>query len=361
VPPPTPPPPTPTTTTEPISLREAARRLGVHYMTAYRYVRTGRLPARRNGQEWLIDPGDLSLLRDQPPPRPGQRAHADRVPILVARMTAGDEAGAWRIVDDALASGMDVTGVYLDLLVPALRRVGAAWAEGTISIAGEHRASAVAQRIIGRLGPQFARRGRKRGTVVTGGPAGEQHGLPGAIISDLLRGRGFEVIDLGANTPADSFAETAQQADRLVAVVIGVTAPGLDDSVRSAVAALAGAGLTAPVLVGGSAITGPGHARELGADAWTGPDGRAVLAAVDRAAADRAAVDSGAADPGAADQGAADPGAADRDTGRLALSRWAHNEGRHRHLPAVITLGRQSHNGLGKVIRRRSAFGCGDS
>ena len=70
-------------------------------------------------------------------------------------------------------------------------------------------------------------------------------------------------------------------------MVIGVTAPGLDDSVRSAVAALAGAGLTAPVLVGGSAITGPGHARELGADAWTGPDGRAVLAAVDRAAADR--------------------------------------------------------------------------
>lgn len=281
------PPPTPPAATEPISLREAARRLGVHYMTAYRYVRTGRLPARRDGQEWLIDPGDLSLLRDQPAPPPGQRAHTDRVPILIARMTAGDEAGAWRIVDDALASGMDVTGVYLDLLVPALRGVGAAWAEGTISIAGEHRASTVAQRIVGRLGPRFARRGRKRGTVVTGGPAGEQHGLPGAIISDLLRGQGFDVIDLGANTPATSFAETAQQASRLVAVVIGVTAPGLDDSVRAAVAALSKAGLTAPVLVGGAAVTGAGHARELGADGWTGPDGRAVLAAVDRAAVNR--------------------------------------------------------------------------
>ncbi len=66
-------------------------------------------------------------------------------------------------------------------------------------------------------------------------------------------------------------------------MVIGVTAPGLDDSVRSAVAALGQAGITAPVLVGGAAIAGAEHARQLGADAWTGPDGRAVLAAMDRA------------------------------------------------------------------------------
>jgi excisionase family DNA binding protein len=284
--PPTTPPPAPAAT-EPISLREAARRLGLHYMTVYRYVRTGRLPARRDGQEWLIDPADLSRLQERPPPGPGRRPRQDRVPILIARMTAGDEAGAWRVIDEALASGMDVTGIYLDLLVPVLRGVGEAWAAGTVSIAGEHLASAVAQRIVGRLGPRFARPGRKRGTVVLGGPAGEQHSLPGAIIADLLRGQGFDVIDLGANTPPGSFAEAAERASRLVAVVIGVTAPGLDDGVRASVAALAGGPATAPVLVGGAAVTDAEHARRLGADAWTGPDGRAVLAAVSRAAARR--------------------------------------------------------------------------
>jgi methanogenic corrinoid protein MtbC1 len=104
---------------------------------------------------------------------------------------------------------------------------------------------------------------------------------------DLLRGQGFDVIDLGASTPAVSFAETGGQADRLVAVIIGVTAPGLDDSVRAAVAALADAAITAPVLVGGAAVSGAEHAGALGADAWTGPDGRAVLASVDRLAARR--------------------------------------------------------------------------
>ncbi|MBV9794665.1 MAG: B12-binding domain-containing protein [Actinobacteria bacterium] len=282
------PPPAPGAS-EPISLRETARRLGVHYMTAYRYVRTGRLPARQVGQEWLIDPADLARLREPAAAEPGRRARRDRVPILIDRMTAGDEAGAWRVIDEALTGGQDATGVYLDLLVPALRGVGEAWAAGSVSVAGEHRASAIAQRIIGRLGPRFARRGRKRGTVVLGGPAGEQHSLPGALISDLLRGRGFDVIDLGANTPAGSFAETAGQAGQLVAVIIGVTAPGLDDSVRAAVAALRAAAVSAPVLAGGAAVTSTEHARALGADAWTGPDGRAALATVDRLAGPRAA------------------------------------------------------------------------
>ena len=273
---------------EPISLQEAASRLGVHYMTAYRYVRTGRLPARRDGAQWFVDPRDLDRMQQQDHARPaGRRAKADRTAILTARMTAGDEAGAWRVIDDALASGMDPAGVYLGLLVPVLRGVGAGWAAGTVTIAAEHRASAVALRIIGRLGPQFARRGRKRGIVIIGAPAGDQHSLPGAIVADLLRGEGFEVIDLGANTPDSSFAETAQDATRLVAVVIGVTAPGSDSAVQSIVQALRRSGSTVPVLIGGAAINGAEHALRLGADAWTGPDGQSVITAVNAAAARR--------------------------------------------------------------------------
>jgi excisionase family DNA binding protein len=37
-----------------ITLREAAKRLNVHYMTAYRYVRTGRLTAHREGGQYQV-------------------------------------------------------------------------------------------------------------------------------------------------------------------------------------------------------------------------------------------------------------------------------------------------------------------
>ena len=118
----------------------------------------------------------------------------------------GDEAGAWSVIENAMGAGMAIEEVYLDLLTPALRSVGDRWESGEITVADEHVASAVTLRLIGRLGPQFSRRGRKRGTVVVAAPAGETHSLPIALFADLLRGRGFRVLDLGGDVPADSLA-----------------------------------------------------------------------------------------------------------------------------------------------------------
>src|SRR5579862_117910 len=267
---------------EPVALQEAAERLGVHYMTAYRYVRTGRLPAERRGVQWIVDPADLEKMRGPGrAPRGTGRGRAESPAMLAARMVAGDEAGAWVLVEAALASGAEPADVYLNVLVPALQRVGDGWAAGELSVADEHRASAVAQRLIGRLGPRFARRGRKRGTVVVGEPAGELHGLPSAIVSDLLRGAGFTVLDLGANTPAESFVDSCREVDRLVAVVIGATVMGQDRTLRATVRALRKGGVAVPVLVGGAAIEGDDHAGRLGADGWSGRDGRSAVAAVE--------------------------------------------------------------------------------
>src|ERR1700759_4716903 len=46
-----------------LNLQEVSDRLGVHYMTAYRYVRTGRLPAIQIGSHWFVDPRDLRRVR----------------------------------------------------------------------------------------------------------------------------------------------------------------------------------------------------------------------------------------------------------------------------------------------------------
>ncbi|HVM65676.1 MAG TPA: B12-binding domain-containing protein [Acidimicrobiales bacterium] len=266
---------------EAITLHEAAERLGVHYMTAYRYVRTGRLPAVRDGAQWMIDPQDLDRMRE--PARPGRGSAIsweERAERLAARMVAGDEAGAWTVIESALASGAEPADVHLNVLAAALRDVGEGWAGGRLSIADEHRAATIAHRLIGRLGPAFARRGRTRGTVVVGAPAGEHHGLPSAVVRDLLRGEGFEVLDLGADTPVESFVESAHQADRLAAVAIGVTLPGQDAVLRSTIRALRRARVVAPVLVGGAGTRDEAHALQLGADGWTGHDGSSAVAAV---------------------------------------------------------------------------------
>ena len=50
-----------------VGLREASDVLGLHYMTVYRYVRTGKLAARREGGDWLVRRSDLEALAGAPP------------------------------------------------------------------------------------------------------------------------------------------------------------------------------------------------------------------------------------------------------------------------------------------------------
>ena len=90
-----------------VGLRAAAEQLGVHYMTAYRYVRIGTLPARKVDGSWQVRIGDLRALTEQEPPRPG-RGGVRWGPYrrrLRERLVAGDEPGAWSIVDRMLANG----------------------------------------------------------------------------------------------------------------------------------------------------------------------------------------------------------------------------------------------------------------
>jgi excisionase family DNA binding protein len=273
----------------PLSLKDAAECLGVHYMTAYRYVRTGRLEATRSSSGWLVTASAIEQLRNEPDDsaapgrkRPsGRLSFASRSRRLRVRLVAGDEHGAWAIVEEALVSGAEPGEIYLELLVPALRDIGIAWSEGVLDVGDEHRASYVAERLIGRMGPRFARRGKTRGTVVIAAPAGERHALPIALVGDLLRSKGFALSALGADTPAESIAHavTRTLAERPSATILllCVTSPGNDESVEQTIEAARWAAPSVPIGVGGAAVPSEAAALALGADAWTGADGHSVV------------------------------------------------------------------------------------
>jgi excisionase family DNA binding protein len=275
-------------TNELLSLREVAERVGVHYMTAYRWVRTGRLPATKRGGTWVVEPealerlagdsgaettgaagsGDASVVA-----RPGRLRPGVWAGRLEQRLTAGDEVGAWSVVDAARAAGMSPESVYTGVVAPAMASIGERWAAGKLEIEEEHQASAVVLRLIGRLGPQFLRPGRRRGTVVLGAPAGDDHGIPLHLVGDLLRARGFAVVDLGPNTPPSAFARAVERADDLVGVGVCATRPDNDPAVAEAVAAVA-ASAGVPVVLGGLGVADTTEAcvAEALGSAVLGPD-----------------------------------------------------------------------------------------
>jgi excisionase family DNA binding protein len=261
-----------------LTLHEAADDLGVHYMTAYRYVRLGLLDAAKIGGTWRVGRDAIEAFRAE--------AHARTVPSaattaptttmrgrrrapwsdrLEQRLTAGDAAGAWGVIEAALTAGANLEEIYLDVLSPAMASIGERWASGELDVSVEHRASGIAMRLIGRLGPRFARRGRTRGAVVVGAPAGERHSLPIAILADLVRHAGWEVSDLGADVPASSWAHAVLTSPDVVAVGLSVSGEQHLPAAREAVAAVREAAPHVRVVLGGLAVVDRDHAVALGA------------------------------------------------------------------------------------------------
>ena len=270
-----------------ITLQEAADRLGVHYMTAYRYIRQGRLPATREVAAWKIRTVDLDALRGpstKPARRGAARARAD-AEGLERRMLAGDGPGAWWVVKSQLEGGLDPTGAVNELIIPALRSIGERWARGDASVADEHRATAVAERLVGHLGLQFGRRGKSRGVIALAAPSGDLHTLPVSIVADLLRWRAFEVLELGGNTPADALAD---------AVTRSGPPPGGRHRLDHTRAGDRSGGVGALGSCGGARchhfsrwrprIRSEAHALELGGDVWTGLRPNAAVETVENIA-----------------------------------------------------------------------------
>lgn len=276
---------------ETLNLKQVASRLGVHYMTAYRYVRQGRLPGERDGTEWRVRAEDVERLADAhlearadagaPTPRPRRVDWAGRV---CDQLLKGDEAGSWSVIERALAAGADPQNCYLDIVGPALARIGEGWENGRLGVADQYVATATAVRVVARLGARFRRRGRSRGTVVLGAPRGENHSLPIAICADLVRLGGFTVLELGADVPAEAFVAGAQRVNRLVAVGVGVTRVESLDAAVGTVAALRASLPGVPVLLGGQAVHSSEVAERAGATGWA-RDGRDLVGAIEAAVA----------------------------------------------------------------------------
>ena len=257
-----------------LSIQEAATELGVHYMTVYRYVRLGMLPARKVGTNWRIDAADLERLDTSPEVAPRKRTAPWR-DRLQARMLAGDEAGSWGVVEAAFTSGMTPPDFYCEVLAPALHSIGELWKRGELGVEEEHLASAVAAGIIGRLGPRFARRGRTKGTVVMAMPEGERHGLGLAMLADILHSDGYRVLNLGADTPASALVAALGQVQDLSAVAVGVVNADRLAAATSLIKAVRRSFGRVPVVAGGAAVPDDETALALGADGGA-TDARAV-------------------------------------------------------------------------------------
>ena len=240
---------------DPLDLRTAAAELGVHYQTAYGWVRSGRLRAELVGGRYMVARDDIdsvSLERTTPsnPKPPGTQRLARSSERMHDALLAGDESAARKLAVNLVSEGTSIADLIQKVFAPPLIRIGRAWHEDRLTIWVEHRASAIVERILGELAPNP--RGRRRGTALVAAVSGDHHSLPTLMAAVTLRDDRWHVEHLGADMPPDELVHFCAEHAVTVAVITS-TNPDTADLANDTALALRAAGT--PAIVGGPGRT----------------------------------------------------------------------------------------------------------
>ena len=162
---------------------------------------------------------------DEPAPLAAEQGDALRrgVQELREALDVMDADAAHAVLDGLLAS-FTLETVLSGVLLPYLHELGERWQRAEASVAQEHFASNLLRARLLALA-----RGWERGdgrTALLACAPGEQHDLPLIIFGLALRGRGWRIVMLGADTPAASIADTAKSLEPDLVVVSSMTPRG---------------------------------------------------------------------------------------------------------------------------------------
>ncbi len=230
-----------------MDLESAAAVLGVHYQTAYRWVRTGLLDAVKVGLTYELDPDHVAMVaeerRQDRRSRPGGEPNCgEAAAALSGCLASGDDAGARRLVEQLQREGLNLTALCDRVIAPAMGWLHDEWTVGLASAGEIVVAADICERLVGLLASPP--RGRPRGLALVASLEGERHRLPGLMATVALRAERWRVHHLGCGTPAEDLADfvLAEQPDLLVLSV--ATSGPAAEAVRTMT------GDAVPVLVG---------------------------------------------------------------------------------------------------------------
>ena len=181
--------------------------------------------------------------------------------VNVTKQALKEKVAPKKVLDEGLIAGMDVVGSRFknnEIYIPE------------VLIAA--RAMKMAMEV---LEPELVKAGVKPiGKLVIGTVQGDLHDIGKNLVSMMLKGAGFEVIDLGVDVSPDKFAAEAKaKGANLIGMsaLLTTTMPGMEKTIK----ALKQAGVQAKVMVGGAPVT-QSFADKIGANGYA-PDAASAV------------------------------------------------------------------------------------
>ena len=200
-------------------------------------------------------------------------------------LEAGDDAGVPPLVNQALAQGLVAKTILDEGLIAGMNSVGEKFRIHEIFLPDVLLAAKAMYAGMDVLKPLLVSAGvSSRGRVVIGSVQGDLHDIGKNLVGIMLRGAGFEVIDLGNDVAADRFVAAARDQGALVigmSALLTTTMPVMKEVVeRLRQENLSGRIKT---IIGGAPVS-QDYADEIGADAY-GYDCAQAVAGVKKLAA----------------------------------------------------------------------------
>ena len=198
---------------------------------------------------------------------------------IAAALQQGDDQQVGQLAAEALAAGVPAGDVLQQGLVAGMNVVGEQFRQREIFLPDVLLSARAMYAGLDVLKPHLASEGvRSRGKVVLGTVKGDLHDIGKNLVGILLKGAGFEVIDLGHDVAPEAFVDAAVREG---APLIGMSALLTTTMTRmkDVVALLRERGLAGKVrtIVGGAPVSAE-FARQIGADDYACD----AAAAVDR-------------------------------------------------------------------------------
>jgi 5-methyltetrahydrofolate--homocysteine methyltransferase len=189
---------------------------------------------------------------------------------LKQAVIAGKMAQVKELTQQALSEERAPQEILDQALIPAMDVVGEKFSCAEFYIPEMLIAARAMQAGVALLAPLLAEGGSKaKGKVVLGTVKGDLHDIGKNMVGMMLKGSGFEVVDLGADVKPQRFVE-AVQAEQPDFVMMSALLTTTMLSMRETVEALEAAGLRerVRVAVGGAPVT-QRFADEIGADFYS--------------------------------------------------------------------------------------------
>ncbi len=194
---------------------------------------------------------------------------------LADAVIKGDQSTAVEITKAALEEGTAAKNVLEEGLIAGMDVVGARFKNNEIYIPEVLIAARAMKMAMEILEPELVKAGVEPvGKFLIATVQGDLHDIGKNLVAMMLKGAGFEVIDLGVDVNPEKFVEQVKaKGVQLVGMsaLLTTTMPGMEKTIK----ALKKAGVSAKIMIGGAPVT-QGYADKIGADGYAADAASAV-------------------------------------------------------------------------------------